>query len=96
MPDFLVFCALVPKILGAKVILDQHDPMPELMKTIFGIADSSFSVRVMYWLGRRPGLRRSDRYGQRHISAAVCAEKLPQGQSRSGHERTGRLSPSPV
>jgi len=29
MPDFLVFAALLPKLLGAKVILDIHDPMPE-------------------------------------------------------------------
>src|SRR4051812_32053781 len=29
MPDILVFAALVPKLFGAKVILDIHDPMPE-------------------------------------------------------------------
>lgn len=47
MPDVLVFSALVPKILGAKVILDLHDPMPELMMTIFGISENSFAVRLM-------------------------------------------------
>ncbi len=47
MPDVLVFSALVPKILGAKVILDQHDPMPELMKTIYNFADNSFAVRLI-------------------------------------------------
>ncbi|MEQ1849966.1 MAG: glycosyltransferase, partial [Chthoniobacteraceae bacterium] len=47
MPDVLVFSALVPKILGAKVILDLHDPMPELMMTIFGIPENSFAVRFM-------------------------------------------------
>ncbi len=31
MPDFLVFSALVPKLLGAKVILDVQDVSPELM-----------------------------------------------------------------
>ena len=36
MPDILVVSALLPKIFGAKVILDLHDPMPELMMTIFG------------------------------------------------------------
>jgi len=30
MPDFLVFCTIIPHIFGAKVILDLHDPMPEL------------------------------------------------------------------
>lgn len=31
MPDFLVFAAIVPRILGAKVVLDVLDPSPELM-----------------------------------------------------------------
>jgi glycosyltransferase involved in cell wall biosynthesis len=44
MPDALVFSAIVPKLLGAKVILDLHDPMPELMQTIFGLPEESFSV----------------------------------------------------
>jgi glycosyltransferase involved in cell wall biosynthesis len=47
MPDVLVFSALMPKILGAKVILDLHDPMPELMATIFGARDNSFSVWML-------------------------------------------------
>ena len=47
MPDVLVFAALVPRMLGAKVILDLHDPMPELMQTIFGLKESSLSVRLL-------------------------------------------------
>lgn len=47
MPDILVLSALIPRALGAKVVLDQHDPMPELMTTIFGLDDSSFSVRII-------------------------------------------------
>src|SRR5437868_7427645 len=31
MPDFLVFSALVPRLLGAKIILDVQDVTPELM-----------------------------------------------------------------
>ena len=46
MPDILVFAALVPKLLGAKVVLDLHDPMPELMMTIFGLKPESFGVRL--------------------------------------------------
>lgn len=30
MPDFLVFCALIPKIFGAKIILDIHDVMSDV------------------------------------------------------------------
>ena len=47
MPDVLVFSALIPKLFGAKVILDQHDPMPELMTTIFGLSETSLAVRIM-------------------------------------------------
>ena len=47
MPDILVLSALLPKALGAKVILDQHDPMPELMMTIFNLEENSLGVRVI-------------------------------------------------
>jgi glycosyltransferase involved in cell wall biosynthesis len=47
MPDVLVFSALVPKLLGAKVVLDLHDPMPELMQTIFQLPKESLSVRLL-------------------------------------------------
>lgn len=36
MPDALVFAALVPKLLGARVIAYMHEPSPELAETIFG------------------------------------------------------------
>lgn len=47
MPDVLVFSALVPKALGAKIILDLHDPVPELMQTIFELPEQSFTVRLV-------------------------------------------------
>jgi glycosyltransferase involved in cell wall biosynthesis len=47
MPDILILSALLPKALGAKVILDQHDPMPELMMTIFNLGENSHGVRVI-------------------------------------------------
>jgi glycosyltransferase involved in cell wall biosynthesis len=47
MPDVLVLSALAPKVLGAKVILDLHDPMPELMATIFGLRENNYSVRLL-------------------------------------------------
>ena len=47
MPDILVMSGLVPKLFGAKMILDQHDPMPELMTTIFGLDKESSSVRFI-------------------------------------------------
>jgi len=50
MPDVLVLTSIIPKALGAKVILDQHDPMPELMMTIFNSDERSWSVRLITWL----------------------------------------------
>ncbi|HET7625803.1 MAG TPA: glycosyltransferase, partial [Verrucomicrobiae bacterium] len=47
MPDILVFSAIVPKLLGAKIILDLHDPMPELMMTIFNLGPNSLAVRFL-------------------------------------------------
>ena len=49
MPDVLVFSALVPKALGAKIILDLHDPMPELMMSIYDLRAENHFVR---WLKR--------------------------------------------
>jgi len=47
MPDILVFSALVPRLLGAKVVLDLQDPMPELMQSIFGAEERSRSVLLL-------------------------------------------------
>ena len=47
MPDFLVFSGLAPKILGAQILLDLHDPMPELLVTIFRLRPDSPEVRLL-------------------------------------------------
>jgi glycosyltransferase involved in cell wall biosynthesis len=36
MPDFLVFTTILPKLLGARVLLDLHEPVPELWITKYG------------------------------------------------------------
>ena len=40
-PDFLVFAALVPKLLGARIILDIHDILPEFYASKFGASKDS-------------------------------------------------------
>lgn len=40
MPDFLVFCAVIPKLLRVPIILDMHDLMPEFYAERFGRAGS--------------------------------------------------------
>jgi glycosyltransferase involved in cell wall biosynthesis len=53
MPDFLVFSALVPKLCGAKVILDLHDPMPELFRSIYRLPEEHYVVRWLKKMERR-------------------------------------------
>lgn len=36
MPDALVFTTLIPRLFGAKVLLDMHEPIPELWITKYG------------------------------------------------------------
>ena len=47
MPDVLAFAALVPKLQGAKVMLDLHDPMPELMMDLYGLKSDHWLVRAL-------------------------------------------------
>jgi glycosyltransferase involved in cell wall biosynthesis len=50
MPDFMVFVAMVPKFLGAKVILDVHDLMPELYQSKFGFGQTHWLIRLITWM----------------------------------------------
>jgi glycosyltransferase involved in cell wall biosynthesis len=47
MPDFLVFTTLIPKILGARILLDMHDITPELYQSIYGISDRSITFKLL-------------------------------------------------
>lgn len=47
LPDFLVYSALVPKLLGTKVLLDEHDPMPELFMSKYGVDEGSRVIRFL-------------------------------------------------
>ena len=53
MPDFLVFAASVPKLLGAKIILDVHDLMPELYMTKFEVEENHPLIRFIRWIETR-------------------------------------------
>ena len=46
-PDFLVFVALLPKLTGAKVILDIHDIVPEFYANKFHLAPAGLGVRML-------------------------------------------------
>jgi len=46
-PDFLVFAAIVPKLLGARIILDIHDILPEFYASKFHLAPGSPSFKLL-------------------------------------------------
>ena len=43
-PDVIVFAALVPKLLGAKIILDIHDIGPELYMRKLGVSKDKIMI----------------------------------------------------
>jgi glycosyltransferase involved in cell wall biosynthesis len=46
-PDFAVFMGLLPKIMGAKIILNIHDMMPELYMSKFNFSEKHFLIRLI-------------------------------------------------
>src|SRR2546422_4109518 len=82
MPDILVLSSLIPKALGAKVILDQHDPMPELMMTIFNLDRDRLIVRltsrIEKWSIARANLVLTVNVACKRIfgSRSCCPEKI--------------------
>jgi glycosyltransferase involved in cell wall biosynthesis len=55
MPDFLVFVALLPRMLGARVVLDVHDLVPEFYSLRYGVPLNHRLVRLTRWVQRVSG-----------------------------------------
>ena len=68
LPDALVFCALVPRLTGARVILDLHEVMPEFFATRFGTGLDHPGVRLLAFLEQA-----SIRFSTRSIT---CTEDM--------------------
>lgn len=47
MPDFLIFSALIPRLLGARLIMDIHDPMPEFYQSKFNERQEHILVSLL-------------------------------------------------
>ena len=47
MPDLLVLVGLIPKLFGARVVLNIHDMMPELYMSKFGISEKHLLIRLL-------------------------------------------------
>jgi glycosyltransferase involved in cell wall biosynthesis len=46
-PDFEVFATIIPRLMGARVILDIHDIVPELYASKFNVQQSSLIFRLL-------------------------------------------------
>jgi glycosyltransferase involved in cell wall biosynthesis len=51
-PDFEVFAALVPKLMGSKIILDIHDLVPEFYLSKFDASSNSATFRLLVAIER--------------------------------------------
>ncbi|MCB0155796.1 MAG: glycosyltransferase family 4 protein [Anaerolineae bacterium] len=82
LPDFLVFCAIWPKLTGAKVILDIHDVMPEFFAENTGRSMQNWLVRLITWQEQISCrfadhvITVTDRWRQALIQRGVTAEKV--------------------
>lgn len=52
MPDFLVFCALLPRLRGRPVLLNIHDPTPEIARSKLGLSQVHPIIRAQEFLER--------------------------------------------
>ena len=68
LPDWLVFAAVLPRLLGARVLLDLHECMPEFFGTKFGATPSHPVVRLLAWL-EQASIRFAD-------LAITCTEQM--------------------
>lgn len=82
LPDFLVFSTLIPKLFGARIILDIHDLMPEFFQTRVGSDEKKFLLKLVF-LQERLSCRYADlvitvteHWRQRLINRGVASDKI--------------------
>jgi glycosyltransferase involved in cell wall biosynthesis len=66
MPDFMVLAGLIPKLLGAKLVLDIHDMMPELYVSKFGVTHKHPLIRFLAF---------QEQFSARIADKVVCVHK---------------------
>lgn len=76
LPDFLVFAALVPKLMGSKILFDFRECMPEMYAAKFNLSMDSQPVQMIGKL-EQACVRFADR-------AVTCTEQMRQATIRRG------------
>jgi glycosyltransferase involved in cell wall biosynthesis len=79
LPDALVFAALVPKLTGARVLLDLHECMPEFFATKFGTRMDHPAVRAVA-AAEQASIRFAD-------FAITCTEQMREAFVERGADR---------
>lgn len=78
LPDFVVFTAFIPKIFGAKLILDMHELTPEAMMMRENMNERNLIVRLAKFIERR-----SVKTANGHITIHDIAAKILEGRNRA-------------
>ena len=79
MPDFLVFAALTPKLLGSRVIAYMAEPTPELAETLFG---PGFLTRILALIEQRAlrfadhSVTVTDQLKQRYVERGAAPDRI--------------------
>jgi len=81
-PDWLIFAAIVPKLLGARALLDLHECMPEYGATKYGVPMEHRMVKILTFL-ERASIRFADfvttcteQMRERFVARGAPAEKI--------------------
>lgn len=69
-PDFLVFTTLIPKLFGAKILLDIHDIIPEFFMQKFSVSENHLTVGILKFIEKI-----SARYSDHVITVTELWEK---------------------
>lgn len=90
-PDFLIFAAWYPKLLGTKVILDIHDIMPELFGSKFGRPNGSILEGALKEVEKLSAAMANhlwfDKYTRRSAPATKCSVFINNVDERIFHPR---------
>jgi glycosyltransferase involved in cell wall biosynthesis len=78
MPDFLAFSAVLAKALGSRVVLDLHDPSPEVFRTVYDLPANSGLIRLLLLLEKW-----SIAFADKVLTPNVAFWKLFSGRSAS-------------
>jgi glycosyltransferase involved in cell wall biosynthesis len=68
LPDCLVFAAVVPRLLGARVLLDLHECMPEFFALKYALTPEHPAIRLLAWF-EQASIRFAD-------AAVTCTEPM--------------------